>query len=50
MAKHGYDIAGALAKQKELVNKGYKLAIDEDWGKRSCLVGLSKIVETIGCR
>ena len=25
MAKHGYDKAGALAKQKELVNKGYKL-------------------------
>lgn len=37
MAKHGagYDIAGALAKQKELVNKDYKLAIDGDWGKRS---------------
>ena len=37
MAKHdaGYDIAGALAKQKELVNKGYKLAIDGDWGKQS---------------
>lgn len=32
MAKHGYDIARALAKQKELVNKGYKLAIDGDWG------------------
>ena len=34
MAKHGagYDIAGALAKQRELVNKGYKLAIDGDWG------------------
>lgn len=37
MAKHGagYDIAGAFAKQKELVNKGYKLAIDGDWGKQS---------------
>lgn len=37
MAKHGagYDIAGALAKQRELVNKGYKLAIDGDWGKQS---------------
>lgn len=37
MAKHGagYDIAGALAKQRELVNKGYKLAIDGDWSKRS---------------
>lgn len=35
MAKHGagYDIAGALAKQRELVNKGYKLAIDG--GKQS---------------
>ncbi len=34
MAKHGagYDIAGAFAKQKELVNNGYKLAIDGDWG------------------
>ena len=37
MAKHGagYDIAEALAKQRELVNKGYKLAIDGDWGKQS---------------
>ena len=37
MAKHGagYDIAEALAKQKELVNNGYKLAIDGDWGKKS---------------
>ena len=37
MAKHGagYDIAEALAKQRELVNKGYKLAIDGDWGKKS---------------
>lgn len=37
MAKHGagYDIAGALAKQRELVNRGYKLAIDGDWGKQS---------------
>ena len=37
MAKHGagYDIAEALAKQKELVNNGYKLAIDGDWGKQS---------------
>lgn len=37
MAKHGagYDIAGAFAKQKELVNNGYKLAIDGDWGKQS---------------
>ncbi len=37
MAKHGamYDIAGALAKQRELVNKGYKLAIDGDWGKQN---------------
>ena len=37
MAKHGagYDISEALAKQRELVNKGYKLAIDGDWGKQS---------------
>ena len=37
MAKHGagYDIAEALAKQRELVNNGYKLAIDGDWGKQS---------------
>ena len=37
MAKHGagYDISEALAKQRELVNKGYKLAIDGDWGKKS---------------
>lgn len=37
MAKHGagYDIAEALAKQRELVNKGYKLAIYGDWGKQS---------------
>lgn len=37
MAKHGagYDVAEALAKQRELVNKGYKLAIDGDWGKQS---------------
>ena len=37
MAKHGagYDISEALAKQRELVNKGYKLAIDGDWGKPS---------------
>ena len=37
MAKHGagYDISEALAKQKELVNNGYKLAIDGDWGKQS---------------
>lgn len=37
MAKHGagYDVAEALAKQKELVNNGYKLAIDGDWGKQS---------------
>ena len=37
MAKHGagYDISEALAKQKELVNKGYKIAIDGDWGKQS---------------
>ena len=37
IAKHGagYDIAGALTKQKELVNKGYKLAINGDWDKRS---------------
>ena len=37
MAKHGagYDISEALAKQGELVNKGYKLAIDGDWGKQS---------------
>lgn len=37
MAKHGagYDISEALAKQRELVNKGYKLTIDGDWGKRS---------------
>ena len=37
MAKYGagYDIAGALAKQKELVNNGYKLAINGDWGKQS---------------
>ena len=37
MAKHGagYDISEALAKQRELVNNGYKLAIDGDWGKQS---------------
>ena len=37
MAKHGagYDISEALAKQRELVKKGYKLAIDGDWGKQS---------------
>ena len=37
MAKHGagYDISEALAKQRELVNNGYKLAIDGDWGKKS---------------
>ena len=37
MAKHGagYDISEALAKQRELVKKGYKLAIDGDWGKKS---------------
>ena len=37
MAKHGagYDISEALAKQRELVNKGYKLAIAGDWGKQS---------------
>ena len=37
MAKHGagYDISEALAKQRELVNKGYKIAIDGDWGKQS---------------
>ena len=37
MAKHGagYDISEALAKQRELVHKGYKLAIDGDWGKQS---------------
>ena len=37
MAKHGagYDISEALAKQRELVNKGYRLAIDGDWGKQS---------------
>ena len=37
MAKHGagYDISEALAKQKELVKKGYKIAIDGDWGKQS---------------
>lgn len=41
MAKHGagYDIAGALAKQRELVNKGYKLAIDGDWVNRVKLLG-----------
>lgn len=37
MAKHGagYDISEALAKQKELVKNGYKIAIDGDWGKQS---------------
>ena len=37
MAKHGagYDISEALAKQRELVNNGYKLTIDGDWGKQS---------------
>ena len=37
MAKHGagYDIDEALAKQRELVRKGYKIAIDGDWGKQS---------------
>ena len=37
MAKHGagYDISEALAKQRELVKKGYKIAIDGDWGKQS---------------
>ena len=37
MAKHGagYDIAEALAKQKELVKNGYKIAIDGDWGRQS---------------
>lgn len=37
MAKHGagYDIAGAISRQKELVNNGYKIAIDGDWGKES---------------
>ena len=33
MAKHGagYDVAEALAKQRELVNKGYNIAVDGDW-------------------
>ena len=37
MAKHGagYDISEALAKQRELVNNGYKLTIDGAWGKKS---------------
>lgn len=37
MTKHGagYDITGAMSKQKELVNNGYKIAVDGDWGQQS---------------
>lgn len=36
-AKHGknYKVSEALDKQQQLVNAGYKIAIDGDWGKES---------------